>query len=139
MSDFSGPGVKRAVEHNLRLQFMLEDVGECWTKLVNAAAEGNIANDGNLDQVNGALTKQFKILKLLEEKVDRELDMQKVGSTMEMGWALVAHIEAEKKWDSTIGTGLSGREIRKAENDLMAYQRDVAAARELAAARKNLN
>ena len=112
-------GAKRSIGFCLKLQHNFEDEEE-----VLKVEEGEeFATADNLKEVNLAIKRIREIAAERKELVQKESNAQIVGATSPHGWKTVEMMEGSSK--VSVCSTLDVAEVRKAEKELMGYERDL--------------
>lgn len=120
---FRSAGTRRSVKFTRSLLHEVEDMEE----LIKEGDDGEeFATSDNFEDVNAAVRKMREMLAAHKLSIQHELNMQIVAATSPLKWKTVAQLEGGLSLPSCVT--LDGMEVRKAEKESMAFDRDLRSA-----------
>ena len=118
-SRFRQAGTKRSVKFARTLINEVEDIEE----LLKVGEGEEFATVDNLEDVNATVRRLKELLADHKRSIQHELNMQIVAATSPLKWKTVAQMEGGLSLLSCVT--VDGSEVRKAEKESMAYERDL--------------
>ena len=118
-SRFRQAGTKRSVKFTRTLINEVEDIEE----LLKVGEGEEFATVDNLEDVNATVRRLKELLADHKRSIQHELNMQIVAATSPLKWKTVAQMEGGLSLPSCVT--VDGSEVRKAEKESMAYERDL--------------
>ena len=119
MGKYRQKGAKRNIGFCMKLQHKFEDID-----FVLKVKDGEeFVTDDNIEDANAAIKELRSIVSNLKDLVQKELNAQIVGATSPHGWKTVDMMEGSSKLSEFATVDHS--ELRKAEKELMSYERDL--------------
>ena len=119
VSCFRNQGTKRCVRFTRSLLNQVEDIEE-----VFKTEEGkDFASAENWEDVNAAIEEVKRLLKEHKDSIQHELNMQVVAAKSPLSWKTVKCLEGGIDLPSCVT--LDSQEVRKAEKESMAFDRDI--------------
>ena len=119
---FRNAGIKRGFKFTNRLLSRIEDMEEL-LKPSSGEEGAKFATKDNVDDVNAAIEEMSKLLAEHREQVQHELNMFVTAATSPLKWKAVKYLEGGMDLPNCVT--IEGSEIRKAEKESMAFERDL--------------
>ena len=119
VSKFKTPGTKRNVKFARNLLFNLEDMEE----ILKVGPDEEFATKDNIEEVNAAVSALREKIEELKNLVQHELNMQIIAATSSLKWKVVRQLEGGSELPDCVTVPNS--DVRKAEKESMAYERDL--------------
>ena len=119
ISKFKSPGTKRNVKFARNLLFNLEDMEE----ILKVEPGEDFATKDNVEEVNAAIGALRKVIQEQKDSVQHELNMQVIAATSSLRWKVVRHLEGGSELPDCVT--VANADVRKAEKESMAYDRDL--------------
>ena len=119
---FRSSSTKRNVSLLRQLLFGVQDMEDIFQ-----VKEGEeFANVDNVQEVNRAVGEMLSLLTKHKQALQHELNMQVVAATSPLGWKTVQQMEGGLNLPDCVT--VENQEVRKAEKESMAYERDMRSA-----------
>ena len=119
IAKFKSPGTKRNVKFARNLLFNLQDMEE----ILKVEPGEEFASVDNVQEVNAAITALKKLMEQQKETIQHELNMQVIAATSSLKWKVVKHLEGGSELPECVT--VPNADLRKAEKESMAYERDL--------------
>ena len=119
---FRNAGIKRGFKFTNKLLNRIEDMEEL-LKPSSGEEGAKFATKDNVDDVNAAIEEMSKLLADHREQVQHELNMFVTAATSPLKWKAVKYLEGGMELPTCVT--IEGSEIRKAEKESMAFERDL--------------
>ena len=116
---FKSPNTKRNIKFARDLLFGNDDMQE----LIKVEEGKDFATKDNLAEVNEVIVLLRGMFREQRQKIQHEVDMQVIAATSPLKWKVVKQLEGGAELPDCVS--VLNTELRKAEKETMAYERDL--------------